>query len=267
MLAVFETALATFAPHPDALVERLAEEIDHAMLLDMARLDYGRDVADNLAALRRLRSGTVLPAPMAFAPREVLELTRWFRPDDEPVAERRRRGHVMRAFACAHLLRASGELGNHALCEGQNQTLVNLLWSLDALRGAHERAAIGLVAWLMGRLAPDQRPPDAFDWYFDDVPFLGLAILWLGLRMRPRLPDVALVAVCEWTSEAEESGNHRHNTRYGLAPGRWLLAGTTHNLCHAEWRRLGRVILDEEVTGLSGETADWVRLIATLLAE
>lgn len=267
MIAVFADALAAFKPESDELVHRLAAGVDDAMLAEIAALDYGHTIDDNRAALLVLREGGTLPAPMPFEPREVLELTRWFCPDDEPDPADRHRGHAMRAFACAALLRASGEPGNQDLCEGQNQTLVNLLWSLDALDSGHERAALGLLVWLMGRLAPQTRPAGTFDFQFEDTAFLGLGVLWLGLRMRPRLPEPALTAMAEWISETEEAGNRRHNADYGLKPGRWLLGATSYNLCHAEWHRLGRALLTEDVSDLSSEAADWVCLIGSLLAD
>lgn len=267
MIAVFADALAAFTPEPDELVRRLSAGVDDAMLLDMASLDYGREIEANRAALHLLRDGGRLPAPMPFEPREVLELTRWFRPDDEAVEADRRRGHAMRAFACAALLRASGEPGNADLCEGLNQTLVNLLWSLDALGAGDERAAVGLLVWLMGQLAPANRAADTFDFQFEDTAFVGLGVFWLGLRMRPRLPDGAIIAIAEWISDAEQDGNRRQNTDYGLAPGRWLLGSTSYYLCHEEWRRLGRALLTEDVSDLSTDTADWVCLIGSLLAD
>lgn len=267
MPRLFAEVLAVHAPAPDALVLRLAAAIDDEMLGDMASLDYGRDIEEHRAALLVLRAGGASPVPMPWSPREVLELTRWFRPDDEPLPADRRRGHAMRAFACAVLLRASGEIGNHALCEGQNQTLVNLLWSLDALDAGHERAAIGLLSWLMGRLAPEQRPPDTFDWQYEDVAFLGVAMIWLGLRMRPRLPDAAIIAIAEWVADSEVTANRQRSDSYGLQPARWLLGATSHNLCHAEWRRLGRSLLEHDLFDLAPDAADWIRLIGTLLSE
>lgn len=267
MIAVFADALAAFTPEPDELVRRLSAGVDDAMLLDMASLDYGREIEANRAALHILREGGRLPAPMPFEPREVLELTRWFRPDDEPVEADRRRGHAMRAFACAALLRASGEPGNADLCEGLNQTLVNLLWSLDALDAGDERAGVGLLVWLMGQLAPENRTAGTFDFQFEDTAFLGLGVFWLGLRMRPRFSEAALIAVAEWISDSEQPGTRRHSTDYGLAPGRWLLGSTSYDLCHEEWRRLGRALLTEDISDLSPDAADWVCLIGSLLAD
>ena len=96
---------------------------------------------------------------------------------------------------------------------------------------------------------------------------IHLGVFWLGLRMRPRLPEAALSAVAEWISDSEQPGNRRHNSDYGLSPGRWLLGSTSHDLCHEEWRRLGRALLTEDVSDLSPEAADWVCLIGSLLAE
>jgi len=259
-------ALATLAPDPDSLLCRLAAGIDDAMIADMAAQDYGRDIAANKEALRDIRDGGEIAAPLPWIPREVLELTRWWRPDAEPRPDDRRRGHLMRAFACAALLKGAGAPENRELCEGQNQTVVHLVASLDALEDGHETAAIGLLFWLIGRLAPENRGPTDFDWYYEDRAFLGVAILWLGTRARPRLPDAAIVALAEWLSESEHQHNSRRNHAYGLPAGPWLLGSTSHDQCHDEWRALGRALSATDLTGYSRDAADWLRLIGNLLS-
>jgi hypothetical protein len=259
-------ALKTFEADPDALVRRLSAEIDDAMIADMAALDYGRDIAANAAALRDIRDSGRIPAPLPWVPREVLELTRWWRPDLEPLPADRRRGHRLRAFACAALLKGSGESANRELCEGQNQTVVRLLTSLDALDDGHEPAAIAMLFWLIGRLAPENRSPGDFEWYYEDRAFLGVAILWLGTRTRPRLSDAAIVALAEWLADSEHHHNSRRNHAYGLPPGPWLLGSTSHDQCHDEWRALGRALAAADLTGYGRDAADWLRLVGSLLA-
>jgi len=259
-------ALDTLAPDPDSLLRRLAAGIDDAMIADMAALDYGRDIAANKDALRDIRDSGCIPAPLPWVPREVLELTRWWRPDLEPLPDDRRRGHLMRAFTCAALLKGSGEPANREFCEGQNQTVVRLVASLCALDDGHEQAAIGLLFWLIGRLAPDNRRPNDFDWYYEDRAFLAVAILALGLEARPRLSDAAVVALAEWLSESEHHHNSRRNHAYGLPPGPWLLGSTSHDQCHDEWRALGRALAAADLTGYGRDAADWLRLIGSLLA-
>ncbi len=97
-----------FPPAPDLLLDVARRQIDDGMLLEIARADYGMDDQLHLAALRTIRDQGKVPESLEWHPSEVLRLMRWSNPE-EP---RHRpgcvgqRGHQMRAFACAALLRA-----------------------------------------------------------------------------------------------------------------------------------------------------------------
>src|SRR5436305_280319 len=108
--------LAVFPPSADRLLDVARQQVDDGMLREIAAADYGRDVDIHLAALRPIRDQGIVPAPLGWHPGEVLELIRWSDPEDpahKPGATGRR-GHQMRAFACAALLRTAMENG----CDG-----------------------------------------------------------------------------------------------------------------------------------------------------
>src|SRR5262245_2436176 len=101
------------------------------MLREIASADYGMDADAHLDALLRIRDRGEAPAPMNWEPKEVLELIRWSEPEDPNWRPGGTgiRGHVMRAFVCAALLRAAPEPANHGYFDGENQTIAQLLAS------------------------------------------------------------------------------------------------------------------------------------------
>jgi hypothetical protein len=265
----FGDALLTFEPRPDALLRRISSHIDDAMLVEIARADYGLDADAHLAALRTIRDEGVVPAPLGWEPKEVLELVRWSQPGESPgdqPPEAVRREHWMRAFCCAVLLRASGEDANRFLCEGQSQTVIQLVWSLEALDAELERDAIGLLVWLIGRLAPLSRPADNGEFADEDSAFFGVALIWLGLQTSPPMSDAALIAMIEWVCERERRHNERHFGAYGRPPGPWLLGTTYYNNCHDKWRELGAAMRALDLSKRPQQVADWIRLIGELLS-
>ncbi len=152
--------LALFAkarPSGEALLEWLRPRIDDAMLREIAAADYGCDRELHLEPLLRIRDGRPPAYVSAWHPREVLELVRWSQPDDphwQPGGTGMR-GHLMRAFACAVLLRSAVEPENATHDSAIPQTL-ELLWDSVAViadRDAEERT-IALLAWLAQRFPP-----------------------------------------------------------------------------------------------------------------
>jgi hypothetical protein len=264
-----DEALTIFDPQPDALLRRISAHIDDGMLAEIAEADYGMDRAAHLVALRRIRDDGEMAVPLPWEPKEVLQLIRWSQPDD-PIWQpsgRGDRGHWMRAFACAALLRAAGEPANRDYMEGHNQTLILLVWSLDALDAALERDAACFLVWLIGRIAAERAPPGVAEWSDEDTAFFGVGLIWFGLKSRPVMPDGAIVALAEWICDCERRHNARHNSDYGLSPGRWLLSTTYHDLCHAHWKRLGSAMLALDLSARSPAARDWIELIGSLLAE
>src|SRR4051812_38937288 len=99
-------------PDADSLISAISNDVDDAMLMDMAIKDYGDDVEGYLKELRKIRDEHIVSVP--WLPQEVLELTGWLEPEKVyegviSTPETIRRDHIMRVFACAALLRARAD--------------------------------------------------------------------------------------------------------------------------------------------------------------
>lgn len=253
-------AFASFTEDADALLREIGKRVDDAMLREMADADRGRDVAQHFAMLRRIRDEAHVPVPLQWEPREVLELVRWSDPENSQwfPGPLRLRAHLMRAFACTALLRAFGEPDNHDLLEGQNQSLIQLIDSLDALDCGLDRQATGFTWWLLGHL-PQNEP--------EEHPFFGIALLWFALRLSPPLPEAALLGLLDWICEKEDEISGRWRDSLGARPkGRWLLANTHYNLRHAAWERLGTRLMQQSLPGRSAALVDYVHLVGNMLS-
>jgi hypothetical protein len=248
---------AAFEPNADELLRRVARHIDARMLDEIAAADYGRDVKEHLAHLQRIHAEGSFAVPMRWHPQEVLELIRWSEPEDpswKPGAPGQR-GHWMRAFACASLLRAAGESENGDLRVGWNQTLIQLIESLRAVAPELYQPAAAFLAWLIRRVEP-----------YDDTEELGffaVGLLWLALHLPEAVPDDVLASLSERiAAEAQlacEIGRVPH------AEG-WLLGTTFFNLQHEAWKRLGQQITELDLRDRARATREWVSLIGSELA-
>src|SRR5262245_40470300 len=117
--------IAAFPPAADLLLDHARRQIDEAMLMEIARADYEQDVDAHLTALRAIRDLGITPAPMEWHPGEVLELIRNSEPEVPAwkPGGTGRRGHQMRAFACAALLRAVAEPANWGIDSCEDSSL------------------------------------------------------------------------------------------------------------------------------------------------
>lgn len=236
--------LSAFAPDRDGLLRRLATLIDDGMLREIAACDYGFGLEDNLKRLHLLRDELEMPD---FNAREVLELTRWAEPDWEnwsgPKGER---GHRMRAFACAGLLHAPEDAGQWGAL---NDTLGQMIASLDALPGDWDAEAAAFLAWRMAQFA-----------MWDHAAFVGVGLLHHALRL-PDVADAAIVALCEWISseEREVAG------RSADPSGRWLLSHVAGQR-HANWENIGMELSRLDLSRRPAAVREWVSLIGGSLA-
>src|SRR5438105_12750580 len=116
--------IKTFPPYPDALLAKAGELVTDDMLEEISGADYGMDADAHFAALLTIRDQVRVTAPMPWEPKEVLELVRWSQPEDPrwKPGGTGERGHIMRAFCCAALLRAAAEPANNGYFHGENQT-------------------------------------------------------------------------------------------------------------------------------------------------
>lgn len=254
------------ASDADALVRLVSERIDDGMLREIAGADYGRDIDQHLAPLLGLRDFGTIPRPLQWEPREVLELIRWSEPDDPEWGPggHGERGHWMRMFASAQLLRCEFDPANIGQsADGQNQTLAALLVSLKAVGEGLEPAAAALVMWAIEALEGET---SAHEVRFDEAAFFGTGLLWLIVRGGIAVPEEALLALCEWIAACEAIANRRAHAGYGLPQGPFLLSTTNFNINHSKWRELGGDLASAP-EGTRGEAVGaWVAVIGRMLA-
>ncbi len=145
------------------------------MLREIAEADYGRDAEAHLKALCEIKSEKNL-SPMAWEPQEVLELTRWSEPDDptwEPGSVGIR-GHWMRLFSCAVLIRAAGEPQNDDyITSGEDSTIIQFVASALTLGHDVSLKALRFLCWRMRYRLLD-------DW---DRPYFAVATLLLCVAL------------------------------------------------------------------------------------
>jgi hypothetical protein len=242
--------LTAFPPSNRLLLDVSRRQIDDGMLDEIAAADYGIDADRHLAALRPIRDTGTVPQPMGWHPGEVLELIRWSEPENaarKPGATGRR-GHQMRAFACAVLLRAAAEGGDTS---SEEATLGQCLASAKVLGQEMNDAVAGFLTWRI----PLMTGPD--DWLFA----VGLLIA----STRPgndRITDRVLVDATAWVLGAE--GEFRRGFRFnpadpppvpfGLRYGVWkpVLTELTENAAtvksagvRSDLELIGRILLEE----------------------
>jgi len=169
-------------PTSEELLRLVFKQVDASMLREIAEADYVMDADAHLKALSAIKTGNV-PAPMEWVPKEVLELIRWSEPDDptwkpESVGDR---GHWMRLFSCAVLIRAAAEPENDGYFIGEESTIIQLVDSAMKLGLDTSLAALKFLCWRM-----QFRPLD--EW---DRPYFSVAILLLSVFLDKYDPQTA----------------------------------------------------------------------------
>lgn len=245
-----------FEPHDGFLLEHLSGQIDDSMLWEIAEADYGLQARDHHAVLRRMRDEGFVPTP-DWVPQEVLELIRWSQPDqpDWKPGGVGDRGHWMRAFCCASLLRMAGT-SDGGTYVSFNETVAGLVASLDALDVGLWAEAGCFLTWFMERYAgfPDRH----------EEPFFGVALLLCALRTSS-VPDVAIVDLCRWTIDREEA---EAQAPFGTANDcGWLHRITSFGQRRETWRLLGAKMASLDLHARSGDAREWVGLISMALTE
>lgn len=174
--------LTAFPPSAERILHLARQQTDDAMLVEIAKADYGYMADECLAVLRPIRDTGVVPAAMDFSLSEVLNLTRY----DAPT---QRRGHQTRLFACAVLLCAED------FDSSPDSTLAQSLVSAQVL-GEETSAAVGChLTWRL-----TQRPPRCESL----LEALGLLLLAVRLRVRHFAPPV-LGEFAQWVLALESN--------------------------------------------------------------
>jgi hypothetical protein len=229
-------AVARPDPAADALLALLRDQVDDTILQEISLADYGQDADAHLAALRAIHETGEIPVPLPWEPKEVLELIRWSEPDqaDWKPGGTGLRGHLMRAFACATLLRAAADPAEAAYADGENQTLAQLLASVMRLGEEVQRAALRFLSWRVETVQAGC-----------ELPFFRLAQLMLAVHLHA-LPDPELGELAAQVA-ADEAAERAANEPC-IADVRWLLGLTFHQIRHAAWVRLTNELLQESAS-------------------
>jgi hypothetical protein len=195
---------------------------------------------------------------MVWVPQEVLELFRWSEPEDpdwKPGAVGER-GHLMRAFSCAALLRAAAEPRNAGCFDGENSTLAQLVSSALVLGRDVQVAAARFCTWRIPAMGADE-----------ERPFFAFALLLLAVLLRAdRFSDTDLEAAAEWMM-AEEAADHASlHPRMVVVGAPWLLGLTLFDQCHSKWRTFAERLVDE-ADALSPAAREALQTVALRLLE
>ena len=175
---MIQAFLSSLAPNLEQLLVEVSKHISDDMLLEIALADYGLEQKMHLARLRHLRDHGTFVEPMYWYPCEVLELIR----NSNPAGSNDIRGHRVRVFACAALLRSKEAPWNKGGdCGTTSYNLVRLLKSIRELPPDFTRYAIQLLAWIM--LHSDLEGQD------EQAVYCGVGLLWLVLHFDAPPPD------------------------------------------------------------------------------
>ena len=241
-----------FQPEPDRLFKAVAAHVDDAMLQEIAEADHATGTELHHAVLLGMRDAGLVPV-FAWHPHEVLELIRWSEPDrpGHKPGSTGDRGHWMRAFCCAALLRSAGSADMGAYTSF-NETVAGLVASLEALGVDLWNEAGSLLTWFVDRSASASCS--------EEDAFLGVALLHCALRAG-EVADDAIVALCQWTVDREEAA-----ARQFPADDAWLHRTTPHDQRRATWTMLARIMERMDMRGRSAEAQEWTGLVTTSLA-
>lgn len=219
-----------------ALMDTLSAAINYDMLAEIADADYGMNRDTHLEELTKIRNREPPSGRMEWEPKEVLSLFRWSEFGDNRTGQKKRGEadfHTMRAFCCTALLEAFPRPENYEYFDGENQTLIQLLDSLDRLKGLgtdHEGDAIPFLSWLLITMPPED----------EERAFFYLGLVWLLLRQDNVLDNKPLILKLTSHLVAEEQ-RVRASWGHGVGdtPETWLLGTTFHGIRHDKWRRIG----------------------------
>ena len=206
------------------------------MLVEISEVDYGTDADEHLAALHKIRDSGRPLSPLEWKPLEVLELMRWSEPD-EPEPNNRssgQRGHIMRAFCCAALLRAAADPVNKCqlFVDSQNEALGPLIDSAVSIDRGLPAAAASFLTWGI----------DCLDEAEELRPFFGFGLLALALLSAPgRFSESdadELVAFIERAEICARNPPEAYKPHFDFIVGSSFLQFTVYNQRHSTWRSL-----------------------------
>jgi hypothetical protein len=235
---------ALLGPDPRAAFTALRRVADGEVLASLAAGDAGQNASGHEAALRAMLQTGTLPSPLGWVPGEVLGMGRFEDPETARFGRRgvvdARRGHAVRAVACAGVVLAACDPENHGEGWAGADDAARLAASAAALGGPVLEGVRGLLAW--AALHPEA--------WGDDHPHFALAAVVLAAA-DPTVPISALEPAAEWAGDLRRAARRPR-------PGRW----TSSNPTSPAAAELAAVF-----TRLKSEHPDRARLIAGLVGE
>jgi hypothetical protein len=205
MMRVPDSLLAAFPPSADLLLDCARRKTDDAMLMDIARADYGYRADEMMAALRPIRDTGVVPLILKTG--EVLNLTHLSTleaPDGTPIepGPTGLHGHQARLFACAVLLHFEAERP-HELRHVTNSALARCLISANVLGEEMSAAAACYLTWRMSR----QEGESNRIFIYEQSLLCAFGLLVLATRLRSgRFAEPGLGAIAYWVLTIEWLG-------------------------------------------------------------
>ncbi|MCW3058824.1 MAG: hypothetical protein JWQ02_645 [Capsulimonas sp.] len=251
-----DALLNSFSPSSTALLDWLKPRVDDAMLWEIAQADYGFDAHKKLAALLQIRNTPETMEPLEFGTQEVLELIRWSEPDDplwQPsgVGER---GHWMRLFSCAVLLKVGGDPVVRNYLTQENSTLIQLVASVLRLGQKAIRNVLSFVCWRTLLMTSDDEAADG------EYPFFAMSILLLcAAEFEPGNSGAELALLADWVIDEEL---RTQNARYRVQSDEWLLGLTNFDSNHDTWRKVTSTVLLDPTKNIPEPAASALRQIA-----
>ncbi len=212
--------------------------MNDALLLEVARANYGYHVDEHLRELVQIRDTGDVPVPIPWEPVEVLRLTSYARPDDTQYNQLlgidRMGSHTMRAFACACLLtEATNPLGrDHS--DSVEYYLIGLIESAMVLGPDVEYGLIRFLAWGI----------DHLDTYEDRAPFAYALLVGAACRDRNEYPEELLGKLVDWV--LWESARHHRLFNHADWPefAAWALGQSLSWYSSKLWCSLSHRMLD-----------------------
>lgn len=171
--------------------------IDDAMLWEIARADYGHGAEEVFEELQSIQRSGVVPVRISQQLKETLELTRYCDPEQPNTPPFQpgptgRRGHLIRLFACAVLLRASS--APDCFCEdlSPDATLANCVVSAGSCGDPFNQALACFLTWQF----PNSEQPV----------YAALALLTLACRLNfKRMTELELNQVIQLVLAEDEA--------------------------------------------------------------
>jgi hypothetical protein len=243
----------------DRLLGLLARSMDAGMFGYIAAADHGNDQAQHLVALKDFHGGRI-NFPLGEHPLRVLDLISGGEPDDpgRNTVAPGKRGHQMRAFCCAALLRDACARGSVPAPSRLPDTLVQLIVSMRRLALSSGGEGAALVGALLAAL-PEVHMDAA------ERVLLESGLLWFLLQDAENGDDV-IVPVLERIGQVTRTHFDHLSRSWGLIAHELALPDMmTAGAKVACWGEIADVMCATDYPQLSKRVGDRVGIHAELL--